>query len=238
MDDKEAGRLFQGLEEFLNLGDASADYENFSRAWPSFFPVRLVDARDTAKVLAWDPKCCRLVLVFRDALHQLWRTRSKHTLALLLGIDRELWDLVNKRAEPRILARILGGIEIHLWEAIKEIPPEYCADLPSLYPDWRTGDFQYEPKNDFQLAVYRLWRQSWRAKECRQCVKCFVADKPAQLYCSHKCFNSAKQKRGLEWWRAHGREWRSTAETSKRTGRAGRSRRKRARRQEQKEKRQ
>jgi hypothetical protein len=60
----------------------------------------------------------------------------------------------------------------------------------------------------FQRAVMFLGTNPWRASTC-VCGKLFVADKPAQRYCSDKCFQDARRLAKRTWWSDHGEAVRS-----------------------------
>ncbi|MGD0920430.1 MAG: hypothetical protein ABSA70_01540 [Terriglobia bacterium] len=89
------------------------------------------------------------------------------------------------------------------------------ASSPIL-ADWKTGSFIYSPSNDFQRAVYILFREGWRAKTCVRCSRRFIADKPVQRYCSTKCSGETKRERNLDWWNKHGKKWRKQRKASSR----------------------
>lgn len=201
-------RLIQGLQEFANLGDSVEDFQHFSKAWPDFFPV-VMRSKDAALTLTWCENSRPLVLAVRDTLRAVWRGGSELDLALLLGFGRDADRLLKERQPPVALDRMLGVPTVALYEAMKQIPTEYIAELPRAIANWEKGKFQYEPVNNFQRAVELLWRQSWRAKRCSRCLKYFVADKPATRYCSPKCYGEEKKERGQTWWNEHGEAWRA-----------------------------
>lgn len=206
---KESERLLQGLQSFANLGDSVAEFWSFSKQWPDFFPVTFHSVEEPPKTLTWSQDSHGLVLAFRDMLRHVWGTGSERALAFLLGVDRDAHALINSRSRPQALDQMLGYPTVAFWNAMKQLPNEFVADLTEVRPDWQRGEFQYRPKNNFQAAIYLLWRQSWRAKSCRWCRKYFVADKPAQMYCSVECAGAEKKERGRAWWKGHGKKWRA-----------------------------
>jgi hypothetical protein len=209
MQRKESERLLQGLQNFANLGDSITEFWGFSNQWPDFFPVKFRSVEEPSETLTWSQDSHGLVLAYRDMLRHVWGTGSERVLALLLGVDRDAHALINSRSQPRALDRMLGYPTVDLWTAMNQIPKQFVADLTEVSPHWQRGEFRYEPKNDFQKALYLLWRQSWRAKSCRTCHKYFVADKPGQMYCSIECSIAQKQARDRAWWREHGEKWRA-----------------------------
>jgi hypothetical protein len=80
----------------------------------------------------------------------------------------------------------------------------YAPGWPQITGDWERGEFTYEPANDFQRAVYRLFRESWRARSCRLCQKLFVARKHPQMFCGGGCSTIARRKRDLDFWKTRG----------------------------------
>lgn len=230
MNRKEFERLLQGLQQFANLGDSVEDFQRFSQAWPDFFPASFRSWKEPTLTLDWFDGSHGLVLAVRNFLRVVWRTGSVRDLSLLLGVGRHAERVLVERERPNpmdeMLSRstedeMLGASTEALYEAMKRAPDGYFADLPTVYPDWQRGEFHYEPRNNFQKAVHLLWRQSWRAKVCRRCRSYFVADKPAQLYCSVACFSEEKKERGRVWWREHGDEWRADDQKGKRSRKTG-----------------
>src|SRR5262249_12484866 len=98
---------------------------------------------------------------------------------------------------------------------IRKIRPSGTdTSRPRLFPKWTNGDLAYLPGNDFQRALYLLFRASWRAKICAKCSTYFVADKPAQLYCGTACSGGVKRERTLKWWRDKGAKRRAATAKS------------------------
>jgi hypothetical protein len=163
------------------------------------------------RVVSWEPACHRLVLFYRDLLRSAcWPTVlnpsdafTGDTFLILLGIDPP------------------AGIGDWV-EAFKEIQAAYPAaeavapQFSRLHAAWKTGTFEYTPDNDFQRAVYILFREGWRAKMCVRCSRRFIASKPVQSYCSTKCSGEAKRERNLAWWNSKGKKWRKRRETASR----------------------
>lgn|SRR5487761_842299 len=75
---------------------------------------------------------------------------------------------------------------------------------PHLIADWVRGEFSYQPANDFQRAVFNLFRQSWRARSCRECQKLFIAAKHPQMFCSVRCSTAVKLRRNRAFWKNRG----------------------------------
>jgi hypothetical protein len=91
------------------------------------------------------------------------------------------------------------------WMALsKEHKGVYCVPSVSVTPSWRGAKFEYLSTRDFQKAVYTLLCESWRAKLCRKCDKYFIAEKPAQVYCSTACSNRAGLESGRRYWHEKG----------------------------------
>jgi hypothetical protein len=64
----------------------------------------------------------------------------------------------------------------------------------------KRSEWCFWPAGAFQQAVYLLWLERWRARVCPACSRFFVADKPAQRYCSTRCYGKAKARRSLDWY--------------------------------------
>ena len=223
----EKDRLFNHLEEFANLSPYLKEIKAFGARYGSFFPMEVYDER--GEDIAWQPSTLGLVDWFREMLQGVWR-REKEVegwwtprLPLLLGLRPQ--DEWMTREEAQALSADNPEVEfsnrVYLEEVMKvvgrsgEIPSGIRFRLALLKPDWRSGEFHYFPRTDFQSAVYLLFRQSWRAKLCIGCGRYFIADKPPQLYCSTKCHGKVKRKRNLEWWNQEGSQRRKKKSKSK-----------------------
>jgi hypothetical protein len=232
---EERERLLCALETFVNLGNSLEDYLAFGKQNPEFFPFEILDKsqlsesplappamqrtaltvegekRIWTKVIAWEPACHKLARFYRDALQSAcWPTVPNpgdaftgDTFLILLGID-----------PPAGI-----GDWIEAFEEIQAAYPAAEAMAPQfsrLQADWKTGTFEYTPDNDFQRAVYILFREGWRAKTCVRCYRRFIADKPVQSYCSTKCSGEAKRQRNLDWWNKNGKKRRKRREATSR----------------------
>jgi hypothetical protein len=91
------------------------------------------------------------------------------------------------------------------WSALlAEHVGAYCTGRSQVLPEWRKGRFEFVPTGDFQSSVYVLLSESWRAKVCRRCERYFIADKPAQVFCSPDCSNKNKHEGGRRYWHEKG----------------------------------
>ena len=234
------------MAAFANLRDTPEQYRQFANQWPTFFPIRVLDMSRQGKTawdapcvlvpvidnppseiwvkdISWDPACFGLALTYRDCLRDLWAAPSKdekeESLQVLLGIDSEMQESMNKSTEGEQVTDVLNmygvtddgrnnlgwrDLSLSWLLVLKAYPKAQPWGFPSVWPLWGTGDFAFEPDNDFQRAVYLLFRESWRAKICARCNGYFIAQKPPQLYCSSRCYGEAKRKRDLSWWRREG----------------------------------
>jgi hypothetical protein len=203
-------RLFRGLERFTNTGDSIEEYKVLAKAWPSLWPLNLRDSRDSQeRPLAWSDMCHALFLVYRDVLRRVWASEREAVLGgpsvgFLLGIGGQF-------------DAIAGGISVgipklnEVWNKIRNAcPGAFVASSALVWPEWRSGDFTYYTGSEFELALYSLFRESWRAKVCARCSTYFVAQKPPQLYCSVECSNATHQKSALKWWRETGAKRRAS----------------------------
>jgi hypothetical protein len=163
------------------------------------------------KAVAWEPACHKLALFYRDRLRAAWHPPRPGRYDISTGEDFE------------ILMGLQAGYEYHGREdELKAIlatrKSAHATINNAVLADWKTGSFVYRPINDFQRAVYMLFREGWRAKVCARsrCKRRFIADKPLQRYCSTKCSGEAKRERNLEWWNKHGKRSRTMHRASSR----------------------
>jgi hypothetical protein len=213
---KEKGRLLQGLASFANLEDSIKEYRIFAKEWPTFWPVEIIDSEDD-NFLKWPDSGHKMALLFRDCLRRLWRSdpmwREDESLPLLMGTSDWFLGYTDQQVVDNLHGESSQDSQslLHPWSAwgrpLKELLKIHPGALffgASLRPSWKAGDFIYRPANEFQCAVYLLFKEKWRARVCALCGKYFVADKPPQLYCSTKCYGAAKRKRDLVWWKREG----------------------------------
>jgi hypothetical protein len=144
---------------------------------------------------------------------------------------------------------ILSGHALHLAEALsKDLPNvtlrmrdilrriwrgdpsanEYLKAL--LYGsrvefDWKRGEITYEPRNEFERALYALFRNSSHAKICAN-AECtapyFIARRTTQRYCSPDCAEVFQQRWKLDWWKRVGSKKRSEGRAKKKKAKKGR----------------
>lgn len=199
--------LLQALTELANLRDEERDFERFCTRWPELAHVS-ADADDLHPIheTLLPPK---LWLIFerREKVRALWEGDSTPLKELLLPVDppEEL------REEGIYIDRYKEDVQIGiLWEAPIEL-------------DWRQGKIVYNPRTEFQSAIYALFRQSQLAKVCGNpdCpARFFIARKVIQRYCSDKCAEVFQQEWKRKWWAEHGDEWRRSRRSPKRKSRS------------------
>jgi hypothetical protein len=84
--------------------------------------------------------------------------------------------------------------------------------------DWKRGEITYEPQNEFERALYALFRNSSLAKICAN-AECtapyFIARRTTQRYCSLDCAEVFQQKWKLDWWKRVGSKKRSEQRAKK-----------------------
>jgi hypothetical protein len=222
--------LLSALEAFVNLGGKREDFLAFGKMNPNFFPVPIRDESQTGrtplpdpcfsstiissvntedegkklwtKAVAWEPVCHKLCLFYRNSLRRAWHPPLPGPWDVSTG---EEFEILLGLTPHQYAGRDDGALEVVLYTH-----PGAKLELQNrIMADWKTGTFLYDPANDFQRAVYILFREGWRAKVCERCSRRFVADKPVQRYCSTHCSGDAKKGRGRIWWNKHGRQWRA-----------------------------
>lgn len=217
---------FQGLEDFVNVGDGVENYRALGRNWSTLWPLPLEDGE--GKDLSWSDDAHGLFIYFRNILRRLWAR------------------------DPRVMR---NGFHLHLvfgtisWAEIQEFLGESSSSDPNLdfaitplrnlfpklrlrvtrsgalplaifWPDWQSGVIRYASQTEFQRAVWLLFQESWRTKICPQCSRYFIAQKSAQMYCCSDCSRAAHQESSLRWWREKGLQRR--ASTKEKKAQAGR----------------
>jgi hypothetical protein len=192
--------LFANLESFVNMGESVDEYTAFTQKSPTFWPAEFGNAQ--GDVFAWgkDVDLYEITMVCRNYLRELWRgtgdtDHQSILLKILLGLGAE------GDGRAHIPESIRFAQQVSLVKSARRV--EHLT--PGMGADWTRGEFSYRPLNDFQRAVFALWRESWRARVCRQCTRLFIADKPPQLYCSPGCSAAAKRAQSLDYYNDKGK---------------------------------
>jgi hypothetical protein len=91
--------------------------------------------------------------------------------------------------------------------------------------NWKRGQIIYMPENEFERAVYALFRNSSLAKVCGNpdCpAPFFIAGRRSQRYCGEDCAAVFQHESKRNWWKEVGSKMRRQQRATKRMGRKGR----------------
>lgn len=214
--EKPAEWFLVGLERFVNTGDSLEHYSALQHAFPTFWPLPLRDGN--SKELSWVPEGHKLFLLYRDLLRRFW-IRDPGTLqdgfqsSLLFGtVPHETWEaIIDGTSRVASHMPLLAALA-----PLSTLPGPIAfpgAPLPIAHysVNWNMGTIFYTSQLDFQRAVWCMFCQSWRAKVCPRCNTYFLAQKPAQLYCSTNCSSAVHRESSLGWWKKKGAQNRARA---------------------------
>ena len=212
---------FAGLEAVVNTGDSLESYEALADTWPTFFP------HDPN--FKWWPEAHQLFLDYRDKLRKVWMRKAEaeaiDMFPYLLGLisptkfagEGDEGILLFRDPQVREFHRRETKATLDAWNILRKSHPQENWIVPSvIVPLWGQANCRYFPKGDFEAALWTLFSESWRAKICGQCQRYFIAEKPAQTYCSASCFRDAKRSQKLAWWAKSGRNRRTQKTLSSR----------------------
>jgi hypothetical protein len=90
--------------------------------------------------------------------------------------------------------------------------------------DWKRAELTYAPENDFERAIYVLFRNSHLAKICGNAdcpVPYFVAKRQSQVYCDEDCAEKYQKEWKLNWWKEIGSKKRKEQRAKRRKRRCG-----------------
>jgi hypothetical protein len=173
--------------------------------------------------LAWHSACHKLFLFYRDTLRKIWPGErlvadlgNSSPLgwiaspsecvgegdAFLLGLtdfNEEALEVAKRQGRDFSVARP-HGLDNAWLEICAEFPTARVEGRARIGMLWEVGDFVMYPRNDFEKAFYRLFRQSWRARICPRCNKFFVARKPKQSFCGTGCSAGNRLASKRKWW--------------------------------------
>jgi hypothetical protein len=189
------------LIELANLRDEPAAFERFARRWPVFACVeddplyQLVGfhyGEQPTRMPPSLPKRFFRAWQRREALRRIWVGDSDKLNEVLLPTEAEMM------------------MDDEEWAS---------AWNPQLKLNWQRGEFVYIPRNEFQVALYELFRRSSFVKLCANSncpAPYFIADKTTQRYCSESCAEVFQRAYKLRWWNEHGSERRRKKSRGKR----------------------
>jgi len=173
--------------------------------------------------LAWHSACHKLFLFYRDTLRKIWLGErlvadlgNSSPLgwivspsgcvgegdAFLLGLtdfNEEALEAAERQGHDFRVARP-HGLDNAWLEIYAQFPTARVEGRARIGMLWEVGDFVMYPRNDFEKAFYRLFRQSWRARKCPRCDKFFVARKPKQSFCGTECSAGNRLASKRKWW--------------------------------------
>jgi len=224
--DKPKEWFFKALERFANTGDSVQGYQALAKAFPSIWPLPLEDAKGND--LSWHADAHRLFLFYRDSLRGLWirnpiTINDGFQIPLLFGIlaDATIREILSGRV---LLSRPLQFalsplMKLHRGLRLGKLFPRLrvpdSSPLAYFWPDWTGGKVEYVSQVDFQRAVWLFFSEPWRAKVCPKCSAYFLAQKPAQLYCSVSCSSAVHRASSLSWWKQKGSQKRAARTQTK-----------------------
>jgi hypothetical protein len=184
--------------------------------------------------LNWNPVCHRLFRIYRDTLRFTWQGEQESTGWLVGGEPEFLLGISdwNERAHEDAKNRnfpiipSLYPYELYCaWESILDrFSTAWVEGQVHVQMLWREGDFYLAPRNDFERAFYRLFRESWRARMCARCKMFFVARRPKQMFCGTVCSAGSRLASKRKWWKRVGAKRRGVGaeRVSKRLRKGGR----------------
>jgi hypothetical protein len=193
--------LLEALTELANLRNDEAAFERFCNRWPGL-------AYTSEKVPA--------------DVHDIEETK----------LPRKFWLLHERQRYVREVWE--GEMDILKIFLLPDKPPEEVQadyeikywDVPIKF-DWQNSVIAYEPRTEFQKALYILFRHSALVKVCGNpncsTLPYFIAAKATQRYCSEQCAELFQREWKRKWWAEHGEQWRRGRKKAKK--KAGKKRR-------------
>jgi hypothetical protein len=191
--------LLHALCYLARMGDALEDQKQYARLSGGLSPLDAFIDHEGKPPGLLDAAHRRSVLFMRDCLRAVWKREDVNgiTLRNLLGL--------NPQFSPEGLRRNPLPTEDYMaiWRRFEVSGPE-PEPLPSIYPNLRTGEIHYRPATRFQEALDALLKNGWRARVCEDCGNYYVADKPAQRFCSTGCGKDRKKRYDRLYWQTRG----------------------------------
>jgi len=185
--------LLRALQEFANTGDEPDRAAYFLKRWPGFLEG-IVETLAKIHINVSDSPIGMMLLEIGGGGKPLDQFRE------LRGFARLAW----KGNEAGIALLLHLGFE------------DGKSNL--VLPDWRRSGFRYEPRTNFQSAVYELLKHSREARVCAnpECASpYFIAHDPRRKFCSSECTAPFQKEWKRRWWERKGRLWRKARESKK-----------------------
>lgn len=215
----------------LNLSETPPDdWMEFHQKWPNMFPATTEDWAQRAAAIREAMSTGKPpLLLYRNLLRQVWWNDDTdgNRLRFLLGFESEafrgggfsfgMWKLDDPPEPPADLKRI---------RSVGESSDSHVrvSDLPEGRPiiDGVTGAIKWSFGCKFQSTIYDLMQDRWRAKECPECHKLFIADKTAQKFCSTSCSDEKKREQSNEYYHRKGKATRQERKAARAKSRSQR----------------
>jgi hypothetical protein len=125
---------------------------------------------------------------------------------------RQIWQETNTRIRRFLCAELRMKICEPLQQQARATIRNESERAGGWKPEFSDIARFLPPPDRFELAVDRLEDLATRTKICgnSDCSSpYFIAERKSQRYCSTACADIFQQQAKREWWRLHGKEWRS-----------------------------
>jgi hypothetical protein len=215
--EEDSCQQFEALAEFANMGDRPLDWRKFRLKYPNFFPTqehKITDPRRSnltewlySYAEEWFKHSRQFegtlppLLWYRELLRTVWSGSDPTGAALyVLYGDEEKGRLFGLPVSAGVMRPFLSPGQF--------LDPEHhSSGLPPAETliNGATGEITWKFGCTLQQSVSDLMKFRWRAKLCPICGRHFVADKPAQSFCSTECSGESKRKRALDEWNRSGK---------------------------------
>ena len=179
----------RALQEFANTGDEPDRAAYFlNKRWPGFLEQIVEKSTKAGIDFSNNPKGIGMML---------FKIQGGENP---LGTFQDLRDYVRLAWKGNEAA-----IAFLLWIGFEE------GKSNLVLPDWRRSGFRYEPRTNFQAAVYELLKHSRQARVCANpdCANpYFIAQDPRRKFCSLECAAPFQKEWKRRWWERKGKLWR------------------------------
>ncbi len=182
------------------MGDTAEELKKYHRLSGGLSPLDAFTDDKGKPAALLETAHHRSILWMRDFLRAVWKREDVNGITLrgFLGLNQQF-------SPPGLRRKQFPGDNlVAIWRRFKRPPEEDQEFLPNVYPNLHTGEIQYRPATSFQQAVYALLKNGWRARVCEDCGNYFVADKPAQRFCSTRCGKERKKRYDKLYWQQRG----------------------------------
>lgn len=141
-------------------------------------------------------------LALRDKFERYWKHEHQQQYETWRGWQPHDW--------------IETELEAILWEPVRYTDQGQHYARPAVAVDWAAQKLEPRPRDNLDLLALTVLKSRHLLKFCKQCHVPFLAARADRQICPYTCEAAARREAKLNWWKAHGKEWRASRKKQQR----------------------